>query len=273
MGKPRPAPPTLAGEGEAEREARSASGVAAVVEEPAAAAVVVVVVAVAAAAARDEEHLGLDEEEEVGSGEEGGRAEERGGAPAAPPLWVGEAAGEEREAGRGTAADKREEEAEEEVTEGRKLPKRWEAKVEMEEMEEEVGLRWKGAIDMTAAAAAAEEEEEEEEEEREEGAVRGGRGRGGEGGSRGGCMSSKCSGTGLGFMGMCGYLSRCREKWTFKLPLVLNRFPQMLHLNGRSPICFFVGVYVVGTEGGERWVRMKDVSKTEGFRACVYWWK
>ena len=133
----------------------------------------------------------------------------------------------------------------------RKLPKRWEAKVEMEEMEEEVGLRWKGAIDMTAAAAAAEEEEEEEEEEREEGAVRGGRGRGGEGGSRGGCMSSKCSGTGLGFMGMCGYLSRCREKWTFKLPLVLNRFPQMLHLNGRSPMYIFFCVYVCVWEG--RW--------------------
>ena len=87
---------------------------------------------------------------------------------------------------------------------------------EMEEMEEE-GLRWKGAIDMAAAAAAAaatadeaaaDDEEEEEEEGQAVGVSRGGRGRGGDGGSRGGCMSSKCSGTGFGFMGMCGYLSR-----------------------------------------------------------------
>lgn len=225
--RPPPAPAPRAGEGEAERGARSPSGVAAVsvgaLDDD----------DVEAAAARDEEDFGLDEEEEEeGSGEveEGGRAEEeRGGAAAAADgddvFGVGEAAGEARDAGKGTAADKREEE-EEEVTEGRKLPKRWEAKVEMEEMGEAEGLRWKGAMDMTT------------EEEEQEGVSRGrgGRGRGGDGGSRGGCMSSKCSGTGFGFMGMCGYLSRCREKWTFKLPLVLNRFPQMLHLNGRSPV-------------------------------------
>lgn len=125
---------------------------------------------------------------------------------------------------------------EEEVREGRKFPNKWEAKVEMEE---EALERWKGA---NAAATAAEEEE-------EGGRSRGGRGRGGEGGSKGGCKSSKCSGTGFGFMGMCGYLSRCREKWTFKLPFVLNRFPHMLHLKGRSPICVKLSGFHVGEKG------------------------
>lgn len=46
---------------------------------------------------------------------------------------------------------------------------------------------------------------------------------------------SKCSGTGWGFIFTCGYLALCLSKWTFRFPLVVNRFPQMLHLKGLSP--------------------------------------
>ena len=133
----KPRPPPRAGDGEADREARSGvvdASVEAAVKGNAAAA------AAAAAAARDEEDFGLDEEEEEeGSGEEEerGRAEEeeRGGRRRGgidddvvdEDAGVGEAPGEQSDAGRGTpAADSREEEEEEEeeVTEGRKLPKR-----------------------------------------------------------------------------------------------------------------------------------------------------
>lgn len=46
---------------------------------------------------------------------------------------------------------------------------------------------------------------------------------------------SKCSGTGWGFIFTCGYLALCLSKWTFRFPLVVKRFPQMLHLKGLSP--------------------------------------
>jgi hypothetical protein len=46
---------------------------------------------------------------------------------------------------------------------------------------------------------------------------------------------SRCSGTGCGFILTCGYLALCLSKWTFRLPLVVKRFPHMLHLKGLSP--------------------------------------
>ena len=128
-GKPRADAAPRAGDGEAERDARSASLAAVSVSEEAEMDVD------DAAAARDEEDfVFLDEEEEEGSGEEdeGGRGrklEEREGLLLAEEvtkvddaLGVGEVAGEVIEAGSGTAADNKEEE--EEVTVGRKEPKR-----------------------------------------------------------------------------------------------------------------------------------------------------
>lgn len=63
----------------------------------------------------------------------------------------------------------------------------------------------------------------------------GGMGVGGYPGSMLGCLS-RCSGTGVASILMWGYLALWRSKWTLRFPLVENRFPQMLHLKGRSPV-------------------------------------